>query len=153
DTISGALFTLDLNDFVVKTSLNERRRNLIGPVSGSVNLEASWCKHSGDPGTQPATPKILLDMRCGLLQVFWGQENLNCLTLLNELVQEYLKRESGLGTTDCEQPLLPVSPVISRPSTCKTEHSSDDLRTGLFQYIQDADAQKIPNAFEVVFLQ
>ncbi|XP_077126992.1 intermembrane lipid transfer protein VPS13B isoform X1 [Ranitomeya variabilis] len=151
DTISGALFTLDLNDFVVKTSLNERRRNLIGPVSGSVNLEASWCKHSGDPGTQPATPKILLDMRCGLLQVFWGQENLNCLTLLNELVQEYLKRESGLGTTDCEQPLLPVSPVISRPSTCKTEHSSDDLRTGLFQYIQDADAQKIPNAFEVVF--
>ncbi|XP_073406560.1 intermembrane lipid transfer protein VPS13B isoform X3 [Dendrobates tinctorius] len=151
DTISGALFNLDLNDFVVKTSLNERSRNLIGPVSGSVNLEACWCKHSGDPGTQPVTPKILLDMRCGLLQVFWGQENLNCLTLLNELVQEYLKRESGLGTTDCEQPLLPVSPVISRLSTCKTEHSSDDLRTGLFQYVQDADAQKIPNAFEVVF--
>ncbi|XP_073535716.1 intermembrane lipid transfer protein VPS13B isoform X2 [Phyllobates terribilis] len=151
DTVSGAVFTLDLNDFVLKTSLNERSRNLIGPVSGSVNLEASWCKHSGDPALQPATPKILLDMRFGLLQVFWGQENLNCLTLLNELVQEYLKRESGLGTTNCEQPLLPISPVISRPSTCKTEHSSDDLRTGLFQYIQDADAQKIPNAFEVVF--
>ncbi|KAG8570401.1 hypothetical protein GDO81_011258 [Engystomops pustulosus] len=151
DTISGAMFTLNLNDFVLKTSLNERSRNLIGPVSGSVNLEAVWCKHSGDLGPQLTNPKILLDVRCGLLQVFWGQENLNCLTLLNELVQEYLKRESGLGATSCEQPLLPVSPVISRPSTCKTEHSSDDLRTGLFQYIQDADAQKLPNAFEVVF--
>ncbi|XP_075069965.1 intermembrane lipid transfer protein VPS13B isoform X2 [Mixophyes fleayi] len=151
DAITGALFMLNLNDFVLKTNLKERSRNLIGPVSGSVNLEANWCKHSGNPGPQHSTPKILLDVRCGVLQVFWGQENLNCLTLLHELLQEYLSRELGLRAANSEQPLLPVSPAIGRPSTSKPEHSSDDLRTGLFQYIQDADAQKIPNAFEVVF--
>ncbi|CAI9536907.1 unnamed protein product, partial [Staurois parvus] len=119
---------LNLSDFLLKTSLRERSRNLIGPVSGSVNLDASWCKHSGNPGLPQSSPKILLDVRCGVLQVFWGQENLNCLTHLNELVQEYLRKEPGLGMSNSEQPVLPVSPAVIRPSTCNTEHSSDDLR-------------------------
>ncbi|KAL8181855.1 UNVERIFIED_CONTAM: Vacuolar protein sorting-associated protein 13B [Gekko kuhli] len=38
-----------------------------------------------------------------------------------------------------------------RSQSSKTEHNSDDLRTGLFQYIQDAEAQKLPNTYEVVF--
>ncbi|EMP39377.1 Vacuolar protein sorting-associated protein 13B [Chelonia mydas] len=40
---------------------------------------------------------------------------------------------------------------MERNQTSKTEHTSDDLRTGLFQYIQDAEAQKLPSAYEVVF--
>ncbi|XP_068093820.1 intermembrane lipid transfer protein VPS13B isoform X2 [Hyperolius riggenbachi] len=151
DVVSGASFALDINDFVLKTSLQEKSRNLIGPVSGAVNLEANWCKHSGNPAPPHASPKILLDVRCGVLQVFWGQENLNCLTLLNGLVQEYLRRQSGLGTQSSEQALLPVSPAVSRSAASKVEHSTDDLRTGLFQYIQDADGKKIPSAYEVVF--
>ncbi|XP_072266948.1 intermembrane lipid transfer protein VPS13B isoform X2 [Pyxicephalus adspersus] len=151
DTISAASFMLNISDFLLKTSLKERSRNLIGPVSGSVNLNANWCKHSGNPSLPQSSPKVLLDVRCGVLQVFWGQENLNCLKLLSELFQEYLKKESGSSTSGPEQLILPVSPAVVRPSACKTEHSSDDLRTGLFQYIKDADAHKIPNAHEVVF--
>ncbi|XP_018414838.1 PREDICTED: vacuolar protein sorting-associated protein 13B isoform X3 [Nanorana parkeri] len=151
DSISAASFMLNVSDFLLKTSLKDRSRNLIGPVSGSINLDANWCKHSGNPGLSRSSPKILIDVRCGVLQVFWGQENLNCLMLLNELVQEYLRKKLGLGTPSPEQYVLPVSPAAVRPTTCKTEQSSDDLRTGFFQYIQDADAQKIPNAYEVVF--
>ncbi|KAM4705859.1 intermembrane lipid transfer protein VPS13B [Rhinophrynus dorsalis] len=151
EAITGASFKMDVNDFVLKTSLSERIRNLIGPVSASVNLEANWCKHSGNPGSPHSIPKILVDVRGGVLQVFWGQENLNCLTLLNELLQEYLKRETRSSTVGYDHPPTVVSSSIGRPQTSKTEHSSDDLRTGLFQYIQDADAQKVPNAYEVVF--
>ncbi|KAM9308647.1 intermembrane lipid transfer protein VPS13B [Gastrophryne carolinensis] len=151
DAISGASLKLNLNDFVLKTSLKESYRNLIGPASGSVNFEANWCKHSGNPGLQVSSPKVLLDARCEVLQVFWGQENLNCLTLLNVLVQEYLRRESDMGVLSSEPSVLPVSPSFGRQSISKTEHSSDDLRTGHFQYIQDADAQKIPSSYEVVF--
>ncbi|KAM4688560.1 intermembrane lipid transfer protein VPS13B [Discoglossus pictus] len=151
ETINSASFTLDMSDFVLKTSLKERSRNLIGPVSGSLNLGANWCKHSGDPASQHFIPKILVDLQGGILQVFWGQENLNCLELLYELLQDYLKRESRLSPASSDQAVPPVSPAIGRPQTSKTEHSSDDLRTGLFQYIQDADAQKLPNVYEVVF--
>ncbi|XP_053571218.1 intermembrane lipid transfer protein VPS13B isoform X2 [Bombina bombina] len=151
ETISGASFMLDLDDFLLKTSLKEKPRNLIGPVSGSINLEANWCKHSGDPSSLHFIPKILVYLQGGVLQVFWGQENLNCLLLLHELVQEYLKKESICCVASSDQPVQPASPAIGRPQTSKTEHSSDDLRTGLFQYIQDTDAQKLPNAYEVIF--
>ncbi|XP_063307280.1 intermembrane lipid transfer protein VPS13B isoform X1 [Pelobates fuscus] len=151
DTITSASFTLQINDFLLKTSLKERLRNLLGPVSGSVNLEANWCKHSGNPSPKLSIPKILVDFQCGVMQVFWGQENLNCLTLLSELLQEYFKKSSRLGPVTSDQPLSTVPPATGKPQSSKTEHSSDDLRTGLFQYIQDADAQKLPNAYEVVF--
>ncbi|KAM8966204.1 intermembrane lipid transfer protein VPS13B isoform 2-T2 [Pelodytes ibericus] len=151
DVITGASFTLQMNDFLLKTSLKERNRHLIGPVSGSINMEANWCKHSGNPSPKLSIPKILVDLRCGVMQVFWGQENLNCLTLLNELLQEYLERQSGPSPVSSEKALSMVPPAMGKPQSFKTEHSSDDLRTGLFQYIQDADAQKLPNAYEVVF--
>ncbi|XP_053322760.1 intermembrane lipid transfer protein VPS13B [Spea bombifrons] len=151
DPIAGASCTLDLNDFVLKTRLNERNRNLIGPVSGSINVEANWCKHSGNPSSKLTFPKVLVNLRCGVLQVFWGQENLNCLTLLNELLQEYLKRQSRCDPVSYDQSHSVTSPAVGKPQSFKTEQSSDDLRTGLFQYIQDADAQKQPNAYEVVF--
>lgn len=41
----------------------------MGPFSATVNLEAKWCKHSGNPGPQQAIPKIAVDLRGGLLQV------------------------------------------------------------------------------------
>ncbi|KAE8599301.1 hypothetical protein XENTR_v10017132 [Xenopus tropicalis] len=151
ETVTSALFHLDINDFIIQTSLNDRNRNFIGPVSGSVNVEANWCKHSGNPGSPHTIPKILVDVRGGVMQVFWGQENLNCLTLLNELFHEYLKKDSRCTAMSNNPPLPSVSPAVGRPQTSKTEHSTDDLRTGFFQYIQDTDAQRVPNAYEVVF--
>ncbi|XP_069076646.1 intermembrane lipid transfer protein VPS13B isoform X1 [Pleurodeles waltl] len=148
--IHSASLALALNDFVLKTSLKERSRILVGPVCSNLNLQAKWCKHSGNPDPQCDIPKVLLDVRGGLMQVFWGQEHLNCLVLLQELLQQYMKIEDGTEALVSDRPLQPVSP-IGRYQAFKTEHSSDDLRTGLFQYIQDAAAEKLPSVFEVVF--
>lgn len=67
--IHGSSFLLDIKDFLLKTSLKERTRSLIGPFCCSVSVEAKWCKHSGDPGPEQSIPKIYIDLRGGLLQV------------------------------------------------------------------------------------
>uniref|UniRef100_A0A8C3TGB2 Vacuolar protein sorting 13 homolog B n=1 Tax=Chelydra serpentina TaxID=8475 RepID=A0A8C3TGB2_CHESE len=148
--IHGSSFVLDINDFLLKTSFKERSRVLIGPFCCSVNVEAKWCKHSGNPGPEQSIPKIHIDFRGGLIQVFWGQEHLNCLVLLHELLQGYLTEQGKIETLISDQTYQTRSPM-ERNQTSKTEHTSDDLRTGLFQYIQDAEAQKLPSAYEVVF--
>ncbi len=73
-------------------------------------------------------------------QVFWGQEHLNCLKLVEEHLQSYLDLQRGDLADSCSkgkachtQP--PPSPGSPSP---RTEHSSDDLRTGHFQYLQDS---------------
>ncbi|NWY01214.1 VP13B protein, partial [Nothoprocta ornata] len=141
---------LDMKDFLLKTSLKERARPLLGPFCCSVHVEAKWCKHSGDPGPEQSVPKLHLHLRGGLLQVFWGQEHLNCLVLLQKLLQEYLTRNSSANSSISER-TYPTCSSGERNQTSKTEHTSDDLRTGMFQYIQDAEAQKLPSAYEVVF--
>ncbi|KAJ7397814.1 hypothetical protein BTVI_131814 [Pitangus sulphuratus] len=150
DGIHGSSFVLDIKDFLLKTSLKEKARSLIGPFCCSVNVEAKWCKHSGDPGPEQSIPKIYIDLRGGLLQVFWGQEHLNCLVLLHELLWQYLTKKGSVETLAPER-THPTCFSMERNQTSKTEHTSDDLRTGLFQYIQDAEAQKLPGAYEVVF--
>ncbi|XP_009085394.2 intermembrane lipid transfer protein VPS13B isoform X2 [Serinus canaria] len=147
--IHGSSLVLDIKDFLLKTSLKERAKSLIGPFCCSVNVEAKWCKHSGDPGPEQSVPKIYIDLRGGLLQVFWGQEHLNCLVLLQELLWQYLSKKGSVETIS-ERP-QPACFSAERNQASKPEHTSDDLRTGLFQYIQDAEAQKLPNAYEVVF--
>ncbi|XP_059720532.1 intermembrane lipid transfer protein VPS13B isoform X5 [Haemorhous mexicanus] len=148
--IHGSSLVLDIKDFLLKTSLKERAKSLVGPFCCSVNVEAKWCKHSGDPGPEQSVPKIYIDLRGGLLQVFWGQEHLNCLVLLQELLWQYLSKKGSVETLIPERP-QPACFSAERNQASKPEHTSDDLRTGLFQYIQDAEAQKLPNAYEVVF--
>ncbi|XP_041892311.1 vacuolar protein sorting-associated protein 13B isoform X3 [Corvus kubaryi] len=148
--IHGSSLVLDIKDFLLKTSLKERAKSLISPFCCSVNVEAKWCKHSGDPGPEQSIPKIYIDLRGGLLQVFWGQEHLNCLVLLQELLGQYLTKKGSVETLIPEH-TYPTCFSAERNQASKTEHTSDDLRTGLFQYIQDAEAQKLPSAYEVVF--
>ncbi|XP_066482661.1 intermembrane lipid transfer protein VPS13B isoform X2 [Tiliqua scincoides] len=148
--INGSSLMLDINDFLIKTSLQEKARTLVGPFCCSVTVEAKWCKHSGNPGPELSVPKVHVDVRGGLMQVFWGQEHLNCLLLLHEHLQGYLMQQNrmeGQSSDQMHQPQVPPD----RNKSSKTEHTSDDLRTGVFQYIQDIEAQKLPNAYEVVF--
>ncbi|XP_005381914.1 PREDICTED: vacuolar protein sorting-associated protein 13B isoform X2 [Chinchilla lanigera] len=147
--ILGSSFLLSINDFLLKTSLKERSRILVGPFCGTANLEAKWCKHSGNPSPEQSLPKISIDLRGGLLQVFWGQEHLNCLVLLHELLSGYLNEEGNFEAQISE----PVSqmPSMEKNQAFKSEQSSDDLRTGLFQYIQDAEPLKLPGVYEVLF--
>ncbi|XP_042321632.1 vacuolar protein sorting-associated protein 13B isoform X3 [Sceloporus undulatus] len=148
--INGSSLMLDISDFLIETSLQEKSRMLLGPVCFSVTVEAKWCKHSGNPGPELSVPKVHIDVRSGLMQVFWGQEHLNCLVLLHEHLQSYFlqdDKEERQGTAQ----INPVQIPTESNQGSKTEHTSDDLRTGLFQYIQDTEAQKLPSAYEVVF--
>lgn len=70
-----------------------------------------------------------------VLKVFWGQEHLNCLVLLHELLSGYLNEERN-GEASEATPHVP--PPVEKNQTFKSEQSSDDLRTGLFQYVRDA---------------
>uniref|UniRef100_A0A3Q2QXD0 Vacuolar protein sorting 13 homolog B n=1 Tax=Fundulus heteroclitus TaxID=8078 RepID=A0A3Q2QXD0_FUNHE len=151
--VESASLLLTVKDALVKTGLRDRGHVFLGPFSCSSSLDVRWCRHSGSPGPEPGPPKLLLDLKGGLLQVFWGQEHLNCLMLVEEHLRNYLhlhKEESNnswsKGKACHTQP--PPSPVAPSP---RTEHSSDDLRTGNFQYIQDSGSQKLPGAHEVVF--
>ncbi|CAJ1061446.1 LOW QUALITY PROTEIN: vacuolar protein sorting-associated protein 13B-like [Xyrichtys novacula] len=153
DAVQAASLQLELQDLSVRTGLKDRSRLLLGPFSCSASLEARWCRHSGSPGPEPGLPKLLLDLKGGLLQVFWGQEHLNCLKLVEEHLQMYLKLQGEDSADSCpkgkacstQPPASPGSP------TPQTEHSSDDLRTGHFQYIQDSASQRLPGPHEVVF--
>nr|XP_027802688.1 vacuolar protein sorting-associated protein 13B [Marmota flaviventris] len=148
--ILGSSFLLSINDFLLKTSLRERSRILTGPFCATTNLEAKWCKHSGNLGPEQSIPKISIDLRGGLLQVFWGQEHLNCLVLLHELLNGYLKEERNVEVLVSE-PVPQMPSPVEKTQAFKSEHSSDDLRTGHFQYIQDAEPLKLPGVYEVLF--
>lgn len=69
DVVQAASVQLELQDLLVKTGLKDRSRLLLGPFSCSTSLEARWCRHSGSPGPEPGPPKLLLDLKGGLLQV------------------------------------------------------------------------------------
>uniref|UniRef100_G1NW61 Vacuolar protein sorting 13 homolog B n=1 Tax=Myotis lucifugus TaxID=59463 RepID=G1NW61_MYOLU len=146
--ILGSSFLLSVNDFLLKTSLREKSRILIGPCCAAADVEARWCKHSGNPGPEHSIPKISIDLSGGLLQVFWGQEHLNCLVLLHELLNGYLNEERNVEVSEA---VPHVPPPVEKNQTFKSEQSSDDLRTGLFQYIRDAEPLKMPGVYEVLF--
>ncbi|XP_047455657.1 vacuolar protein sorting-associated protein 13B-like isoform X2 [Mugil cephalus] len=153
DAVQSASVLLELKDMLVRTGLKERSRVLLGPFSCGVSLEARWCRHSGSPGHEPGPPKLLLDLKGGLLQVFWGQEHLNCLKLVEEHLSAYLHAQKGDSSHSSSKGKAthnapPPSPGSPSP---RTEHSSDDLRTGHFQYIQDSALQRLPGPHEVVF--
>uniref|UniRef100_A0AAQ4R4U8 Vacuolar protein sorting 13 homolog B n=1 Tax=Gasterosteus aculeatus aculeatus TaxID=481459 RepID=A0AAQ4R4U8_GASAC len=138
NAVQAASVHLQLQDLSARTGLRERSRLLLGPFSCSASLEARWCRHSGSPGPEPGAPKMLLDLKGGLLQVFWGQEHLSCLKLVEEHLRVYLNLQKGADPHPSESRSL-------------GNHSSDDLRTGHFQYIQDSASQRLPGPHEVVF--
>ncbi|XP_008290334.1 vacuolar protein sorting-associated protein 13B [Stegastes partitus] len=153
DTVQAASVLLEFKDVFVRTGLKDRSRVLLGPFTCSSSLEARWCRHSGSPGPEPGPPKLLLDLKGGLLQVFWGQEHLNCLKLVEEHLRTYLHLQKGDLTDGClkgKANPTPPPPSPGSPSP-RTEHSSDDLRTGHFQYIQDSASHRLPGPHEVVF--
>ncbi|KAK2844125.1 hypothetical protein Q5P01_010784 [Channa striata] len=131
DAVQAAYVLLELQDLLVRTGLKDRSRLLLGPFSCSTSLEARWCRHSGSPGPEPGPPKLLLDLKGGLFQVFWGQEHLNCLKLVEEHLRAYLHLQKGDPASSCSK----GKPCHVQPSPSlspQTEHSSDDLRTGTF---------------------
>ncbi|KAI7806135.1 putative vacuolar protein sorting-associated protein 13B-like [Triplophysa rosa] len=141
---------LQCDDGLVRTALKDRSVVFFGPFSCTSHLEAYWCRHSGSSTPDsPAPPRVLIDLKGGLLQVFWGQLQFNCLSYIHEHLQNYCSQMTRVEVESNEKPLLSTPPPPSHP--VQSEHSSDDLRTGLFQYIQDSAGQKMPSAHEVVF--
>lgn len=109
--IHGSSLVLDIKDFLLKTSLKERAKSLIGPFCCSVNVEAKWCKHSGDPGPEQSVPKIYIDLRGGLLQVCirclwlccWAGLALDDWVFINKLLESLCIQQPAarLGTFAC----------------------------------------------------
>ncbi|XP_028983860.1 intermembrane lipid transfer protein VPS13B-like isoform X3 [Betta splendens] len=151
DPVQAASVLLELQDLVMRTGLKDRSRLLLGPFSCGTSLEARWSRHSGSPGPEPGLPKLLLDLKGGLLQVFWGQEHLNCLNLVQEHLQAYFHRQTEDVANACSKAKPFHAQPPPSPITPQTEHSSDDLRTGHFQYIHDSASRKMPGPHEVVF--
>ncbi|XP_061772519.1 intermembrane lipid transfer protein VPS13B-like isoform X2 [Nerophis ophidion] len=153
DAVQSASVQLELQDVLVRTGLKEQSHVLLGPFSCSSSLEARWCRHSGSPGPEPGAPKLLLDLKGGLLQVFWGQEHLNCLKLVEEHLRAYYSTHRGDTVDNVPKAKSCQTQPPSSPGTLcpRSEHSSDDLRTGQFQYIQDSASRRWPGPHEVVF--
>ncbi|XP_064817020.1 intermembrane lipid transfer protein VPS13B-like, partial [Oncorhynchus masou masou] len=68
DPVQSVSVLLELQDIVLRTGLKDRSRLLLGPFSCSAALEARWCRHSSSPEPETGTPKLLLDLKGGLLQ-------------------------------------------------------------------------------------
>ncbi|XP_066525855.1 intermembrane lipid transfer protein VPS13B-like isoform X2 [Hoplias malabaricus] len=151
ESVKEAHVFMQCEDVLVQTALLDRSGVFAGPFSCSADLEARWCRHSGSPTPDVSLPRILLDLKGGLLQVFWGQHHYNCLTLIQEFLQNYFREGGGQEEEPKEKHCISHPPPSPGPHFPCTEHSSDDLRTGLFQYIQDSASQKLPDAHEVVF--
>ncbi|XP_075922652.1 intermembrane lipid transfer protein VPS13B isoform X4 [Petromyzon marinus] len=136
-----------LTDALLKTGLRDCSRSLLGPFCGSVRADAKWCGHSG---ASEVLPKLLLYVDLGLVQVFWGQDHVRCLTLLQQLLASH--RGLPGGPAQHRAVASAAHAEERRARRCTAEHSADDLRTGLFHYIPDAESQKLlPNVQEVVF--
>ncbi|XP_073702990.1 intermembrane lipid transfer protein VPS13B [Garra rufa] len=150
DGFKEVCLSVQCEDVLVRTGLKDRSAVFAGPFSCSADLEAHWCRHSGSSAPDsPGPPRVLIDMKGGLLQVFWGQQQFNCLSEIQEQLQNYWNQISVMEAESNEKPLPSTPPHTPRPA--QSEHSSDDLRTGLFQYIQDSACQKLPSPHEVVF--
>ncbi|XP_024917375.1 vacuolar protein sorting-associated protein 13B isoform X2 [Cynoglossus semilaevis] len=153
DMIQAASVQLKLQDLLVRTGLKDQSHLLLGPFSCSTSLEARWCRHSGSPGPEPGPPKLLLDLKGGLLQVFWAQEHVNCLKLVEEHLRGYLDlhTQDPADSEAKDKPSHSQSPPSPGSSSPQTEHSSDDLRTGHFHYIKDSASHRLPGPHEVTF--
>ncbi|MEQ2175117.1 hypothetical protein GOODEAATRI_014920 [Goodea atripinnis] len=68
NVLESASVLLTVKDVLVKTGLRDRAHVFLGPFSCHSSLEARWCRHSGSPGPEPGPPKLLLDLKGGLLQ-------------------------------------------------------------------------------------
>nr|XP_019946668.1 PREDICTED: vacuolar protein sorting-associated protein 13B [Paralichthys olivaceus] len=153
DAVQSSSVLMKLQDLSVRTGLKDRHHLLLGPFSCSTSLEARWCRHSGSPGPEPGPPKLLLDLKGSLLQVFWGQEHLNCLNLVEEHLRAYLHlwKEDSADYCSKGKPCHTQPPPSPGSPSPRTEHSSDDLRTGLFHYIQESASHRLPGPHEVMF--
>lgn len=150
DGFKEVCVSLQCEDLLIRTALRERSSVFVGPFSCSADLEAHWCRHSGSSAPDaPGPPRVLIDMKGGLLQVFWGQLQFNCLSEFLEQLQNYWSQLSTVEAEPQDKPCPSMPPPTSL--SAQSEHSSDDLRTGLFQYIQDSACQRLPAPHEVVF--
>ncbi|ELW47427.1 Vacuolar protein sorting-associated protein 13B [Tupaia chinensis] len=70
--------------------------------------------------------------------------------LLHELLNGYLNEE-GNFEVQVSEPVPQMASPIEKNQAFKSEQSSDDLRTGLFQYVQDVEPLKLPGVYEVLF--
>ncbi|TRY83307.1 hypothetical protein DNTS_006035 [Danionella cerebrum] len=143
--------SIQCGDALLRSSVGNRSAVFAGPFSFTAYIEADWCRHSGNPTPEvQGMPRVLMDVKGGLLQVFWGQLQHNCVS---EMLHQLQNHWSDMAKVEVEPKDKPCSSDCVPPTSQsdQSEHSADDLRTGLFQYIQDPGRERIPVAQELVF--
>ncbi|CAH1247692.1 VPS13B [Branchiostoma lanceolatum] len=149
-----------IKDFLVKTSLHDKMRPLLGPLTSELSLACDWSTHSGSQ-YDPHQPKLNAGIHLGIVRVFFGQEHLNCAQLMTEHVQEFVGEMTG-KTKNLKRPEPDVPPTTTEankpPIAMDTVamdtviSSRDDLRVGTFQYISNRDGgERLPSPGQIVF--
>ncbi|XP_070535266.1 intermembrane lipid transfer protein VPS13B-like [Ptychodera flava] len=157
--IREVYMALTLKDAMVKTSLEHKTRPLFGPVTTVIVANADWCNHSGT-GQLPDLPQISMNIECGLIQLHLGQGHLNCLELMAEHVKNHLKdtermmhkKDKTHRRPSGQEINLKSSILETMPVKDEILVTTDDLRVGTFQYINDKDGLNLqPKPNEIVF--
>ncbi|XP_060068135.1 intermembrane lipid transfer protein VPS13B-like [Ylistrum balloti] len=140
---------IHLKDITVKTIYQKRPRTLIHPCSVTVDAILEWYKHS-DLQSQIST--LSATITTGLVTVTIGQEHFMCLTSLQKQLQRLLKKKPNTSgkfprkdfpTGKKEDSKLEEDLIV--------EQTTDDLRSGQFQYVQNPDPEVEANSGEIIF--
>ncbi|KAI8506006.1 Vacuolar protein sorting-associated protein 13B [Branchiostoma belcheri] len=158
--LSAITCNTTIKDFLVRTSLHDKMRPLLGPLTSELSLVCDWSIHSGSQ-SDPHLPKVNAGIHLGIVRVFVGQEHLNCAQLMAEHMQEFISEMTG-KTKDSKRPEPDASPATMQTDnppvaidTISMEtviSSRDDLRVGTFQYISNRDGgETLPSPGQIVF--
>ncbi|CAH1773157.1 unnamed protein product [Owenia fusiformis] len=133
DAVSPAIQTnISLHNLLVSTRYCDKSRPLIGPLMANIDVNATWCQHSGSENL----PKIVLILDLGAVQMYFGQEHVLCTDVLLKEIQNAFKKASENKKTESKS-----SPRTKKKAKQQAESpqanttSEDDLRSERFELI------------------
>ncbi|XP_038051923.1 vacuolar protein sorting-associated protein 13B-like [Patiria miniata] len=149
---------LRLDQLLLKTSIRNKTRPLIGPFNLSMDAKSHWTAHGGSAADRSMN-RVTAGVSLGHVTVFLGQEHLNCVALMQRHVTEYLNQcgqeqdktfvKAKESSPSQHAPVFLLKDVISQQPD---RHYKDDLRAGAFRYISDGDGVGLsPKPNEIVF--
>lgn len=147
---SGSLDSVEayvqLKDMAVKTVYQKQSRPLLHPCSVTVDAVLEWYKNCDG---LPRIPSLSATLTTGLVSVTVGQEHFLCFTSLQKQLQQILKsdrRTNGKVRVESEE-----RQDEAEKEDLILEQSTDDLRSGLFQYVNNQDPEFEARTGDITF--
>ncbi|XP_033726572.1 vacuolar protein sorting-associated protein 13B-like isoform X2 [Pecten maximus] len=141
---------LQLKDLKVKTVYKKHSRTLLHPCSVTVDMVLEWYKNSNGLSRIPA---LSATITTGLVSAVIGQEHFLCFTSLQKQLERMLEKKrkpkgkipSKTGSTRQKDEMT------EKEEELILEQTTDDLRSGQFQYVQNLDAEAEARSGEITF--